>query len=128
MFARDPAAEGRLGGPPEKDTDTIRKDVHVVEIDEEMSASHPDLPPIETNLDDLPPPWPGKQNEFIDRRRYNKHEVQFEQRHFERIRLTADRRTVIRCHRDVDDAVKEMTDAMDKSGLSEVLLGLDSEK
>ena len=44
------------------------------------------------------------------------------------MRLTAERRTVIRCHRDVDDAVKEMTDAIDKSGKRKVLVSLDTEK
>ena len=44
------------------------------------------------------------------------------------MRLTAERRTAIRCHRDVDDAVKEMTDAIDKSGKRKVLVSLDTEK
>ena len=129
MLANATAAGAeRLGGPPEVDHDTIRKNIHIVEIDDDLAKSYPDLPPLETNLDELPPPWSGDQNEFSDKRRYNKFEVKFEQRYFERIRLSADRRTVIRCHRDVDDAVKEMTDAINKSGLKEVLVGLDSEK
>ena len=61
-----------------------QRNIHVVEIDDEMAAPHPDLPPIETNFDELPPPWPGNQNEFTDKRRYNKYEVKFEQRFFKR--------------------------------------------
>ena len=44
------------------------------------------------------------------------------------MRLTAERRTVIRCQRDVDDSVKEMTDVIDKSGKRKVLVSLDTEK
>ena len=85
MSAHDTAAGSeRLGGPPEVDTDMIQRNIHVVEIDDEMAAPHPDLPPIETNFDELPPPWPGNQNEFTDKRRYNKYEVKFDQRYFKR--------------------------------------------
>ena len=92
MLANATAAGAeRLGGPPEVDHDTIRKNIHIVEIDDDLAKSYPDLPPLETNLDELPPPWSGDQNEFSDKRRYNKFEVKFEQRYFERIRLSADR-------------------------------------
>ena len=119
----------KLGGLPEVDHDTIHQSIHVVEIDEEMSIPHHDLPPIETDLNDLPPLGPNESpNEFTDKRRYNKFEVEFEQKYFKRIRLSVDRQTVVRCHRDVDAVVAEMRKAIDASGLKDIIVGLDSEK
>ena len=115
-------------GLPEVGTDRPAG-VHVVKVDYEFRMEANDLPPLDTDLSELPPLRKGGHpSKFVDGRRYDEYWYKLEQKYWEPIDLPRDKQTVVRTHRDMDAVVAEIRGKMDETHDSEILFGMDTEK
>ena len=120
---------GPSGGVPEiDDDDDVVRTTHVVYIDSEMKDGPKHHPPLRTDLKELADPPERGRSEYNDKLRYDDYVFELEKKYFKRLRLPADRQTIVRTHRDVEVVVKEIRDAMDSAGHENYYIGLDTEK
>ena len=104
-------------------------DVNIVKVDREFMNLDPRFVSVETDLKDIPKiPRGVRPTDHEIKKVYSDFEFRKEQEYLTPRPLKPDEQTVIRSPQTVEECIREMREAMDKSGKDRFILGMDQEK